>query len=86
MIHHIELGKDATTRSKQVGALIHAGRIQYGGNQKLKIYGLLSCASGKRMKPANRVFFENENEAIAAGYRPCGHCMREKYRAHQQAR
>jgi methylphosphotriester-DNA--protein-cysteine methyltransferase len=80
MIHHIDLGADVASRSKRVRALIHAGSIQFGGNKKLKIYGLLSCSSGKRMKPENRVFFENEQEAIAAGYRPCAHCMREKYR------
>ncbi|HEY1202931.1 MAG TPA: Ada metal-binding domain-containing protein [Niastella sp.] len=50
-----------------------------GGYSHGKIYGTLSCASGKRMKAENRVFFQNEAEAIAAGYRPCGHCMRKKY-------
>jgi methylphosphotriester-DNA--protein-cysteine methyltransferase len=28
----------------------------------------------------HRVFFANEGDAIAAGYRPCGNCMRERYR------
>ena len=54
--------------------------IQYAGNSKLKIFGLLSCRSGKRMKNENRVFFKTETEAIAAGFRPCGHCMRDQYR------
>ncbi len=27
-----------------------------------------------------RVFFKDEATAIAAGYRPCGCCMREKYK------
>ncbi|HET6544318.1 MAG TPA: Ada metal-binding domain-containing protein [Chryseolinea sp.] len=54
--------------------------IQYAGNSKLKIFGLLSCRSGKRMKNKNRVFFKTETEAIAAGFRPCGHCMRDQYR------
>jgi methylphosphotriester-DNA--protein-cysteine methyltransferase len=26
-----------------------------------------------------RVFFANEKDAIAAGYRPCGRCLRDKY-------
>ena len=54
--------------------------IQYAGNSKLKIFGLLSCRSGKRMKNKNRVFFKTETEAIAAGFRPCGHCMLDQYR------
>jgi methylphosphotriester-DNA--protein-cysteine methyltransferase len=54
--------------------------ITLGGNAKLKIYGLLSCSSGKRMKTVNRVFFQNEQEALADGYRPCGHCLREEYK------
>jgi methylphosphotriester-DNA--protein-cysteine methyltransferase len=27
-----------------------------------------------------RVFFKDEETAIAAGYRPCGTCMKEKYK------
>ncbi len=30
--------------------------------------------------PRHRVFFADEAVAIAAGYRPCGACLREKYR------
>ena len=54
--------------------------IQYAGNSNLKIFGLLSCRSGKRMKNENRVFFKTETEALTAGFRPCGHCMRDQYR------
>lgn len=54
--------------------------ICFGGNRKLKIYGTLPCKSGKRMKIENRVFFKSEKEAIKNGYRPCGHCMKTKYR------
>ena len=28
----------------------------------------------------NRVFFADEETAIAAGYRPCGICMKEEYK------
>jgi hypothetical protein len=63
-----------------VRAFIKNGTIKLGGNIPLKIYGTLQCKSGKRMKIENRVFFTNENEAITEGYRPCGHCMREKYK------
>jgi methylphosphotriester-DNA--protein-cysteine methyltransferase len=59
--------------------LIQSGDVTHGGNSKLKIYGTLACASGKRMKKQNRVFFSSEQEAEQNGYRPCGHCLREKY-------
>jgi methylphosphotriester-DNA--protein-cysteine methyltransferase len=49
------------------------------GNQRLKIYGTLDCSSGKRMKKENRIFFNDEMDAVLAGYRPCGHCLKEKY-------
>jgi hypothetical protein len=78
-MRHIELGVDVAARQTAVRRLIRNGTITLGGNGPAKIYGTLSCASGKRMKAANRVFFKSEAEAIAAGYRPCAHCMREKY-------
>lgn len=55
-----------------------------GGHRRLKIYGRLDCpsalrhiAAGKYVK--HRVFFADEAVAVAAGYRPCGICMREQY-------
>jgi hypothetical protein len=86
MFQHIQLGKTAFTRSRKLSLLITSGEISLGGNSKLKIYGTLSCQSGKRMKPFNRVFFSSEQEAINAGYRPCGHCMKEAYRLWQKTR
>lgn len=69
MIHHSDLTK---TKLHQ---LIQRGDITLGGNRKLKIYGLLTCGSGKRMKRENRVFFRNEMEAHSAGFRPCKNCL-----------
>ena len=34
---------------------------------------------GKRMKRASRVFFGDAAEAREAGFRPCGHCLRDDY-------
>lgn len=45
-----------------------------GGRPDRKIYGLLTCASGMRMKKRNRVFFSSVQAALAAGYRPCKIC------------
>ncbi len=64
---------------KEVISLIRAGEIPIAGNSRLKIFGRLNCASGKRMKKENRVFFKNETEAIESGFRPCGHCMHDQY-------
>jgi hypothetical protein len=54
-----------------------------GGNSKMKIYGQLDCYSAnsalKNGYDKIRVFFADEATAIAAGYRPCGNCMRERY-------
>lgn len=55
-----------------------------GGNKKLKIYGKLDCPSAKRWIEKgyyvkNRVFFKDEDTAVAAGYRPCAVCMKHKY-------
>ena len=56
-----------------------------GGHRKLKIYGRLDCPSAlkyiaKGQYVQHRVFFANEEVAIAAGYRPCAICMPEAYK------
>ena len=56
-----------------------------GGNKKLKIYGKLDCKSAlnwiqKGKYVSNRVFFEDEEIAKEAGYRPCGICMKKEYK------
>lgn len=58
---------------------------QLGGHRGLKIYGKLDCPSALRHIAAgkyiqHRVFFADEETALAAGYRPCGVCMKEHYR------
>lgn len=59
--------------------------LLFAGNAQLKIYGRLTCSSGKRMLKSNRVFFVDEQEAIAQGYRPCGHCMKQAYKKWKDA-
>ncbi|MFY0598252.1 MAG: metal-binding protein [Cyclobacteriaceae bacterium] len=70
MIPHDEINNKTLHRK------IRLSEITFGGNQKLKIYGRLSCKSGKRMKRENRVFFNTAKQAVKHGYRPCGHCLR----------
>ena len=57
-----------------------------GGHRARKLYGLFNCppalraiARGGYVK--NRVFFQDEAIAVAAGYRPCAVCLPEKYAA-----
>jgi hypothetical protein len=74
------LGKDRQLYSSGI-----PGRL--GGNGQMKIYGQLNCSSAIRAVAAgntyqkHRVFFADEATAIAAGYRPCGNCMRDQYKA-----
>ncbi len=65
----------------EIQSKIKKGEIAFAGNRNLKIYGLLNCASGKRMKKQNRVFFVSETEALKNGYRPCGNCTYKNYQA-----
>jgi len=61
-----------------------------GGYSKKKIYGRLDCPSALNAIKCGgyvpyRVFFKDEETAIAAGYRPCGTCLPEKYEAWKKA-
>jgi methylphosphotriester-DNA--protein-cysteine methyltransferase len=61
-----------------------------GGHRRLKIYGRLDCPNALHWLALghyaqHRVFFADEDTALAAGYRPCARCLRERHRAWQQA-
>ena len=70
------LGADGVVRDSATRGLL-------GGNRRLKIYGRLDCQSARRALARGyakrRVSFADEPTAIAAGYRPCGICMRTQY-------
>ncbi len=58
----------------------------WGGHCGTKIYGRLDCPAALRAIARGgyvryRVFFADEETAIAAGYRPCGACCQDRYRA-----
>jgi hypothetical protein len=51
-----------------------------GGHRRTRVYGRLDCPGALRWIAKghyvrHRVFFADEETAIAAGYRPCGHCL-----------
>jgi hypothetical protein len=57
-----------------------------GGHRRTRIYGRLDCPSARRALArggyaGERVFFADEATAVAAGYRPCSVCLRERYAA-----
>jgi hypothetical protein len=73
------LGTDGIYESATKGTL--------GGNRESRIYGRLDCPAATRAFDQGykkiRVFFADEASAIAARYRPCGTCMRERYQQHE---
>ncbi|MFF4963163.1 Ada metal-binding domain-containing protein [Streptomyces sp. NPDC001222] len=61
-----------------------AAKGLWGGHRDSKIYGRLDCpdalraiARGGYVK--HRVFFADEATAVAAGFRPCGACCKDRY-------
>jgi methylphosphotriester-DNA--protein-cysteine methyltransferase len=61
-----------------------------GGNRRGRLYGRLDCPSALRAirrggYVRHRVFFADEATAVAAGYRPCGTCLRAEYDAWKDA-
>lgn len=58
----------------------------WGGHRRGRIYGRLDCPSALRVIArggyvTHRVFFADEPTAVAAGYRPCAVCSRDRYLA-----
>ena len=55
-----------------------------GGNSRLGIYGRLDCTAADRALlqgyAKHRVFFADEDAAITNGFRPCGTCLRDRYK------
>lgn len=57
---------------------------ELGGHRGNRIYGRLDCAGAQRWIAkghyvSQRVFFADEDAAIAAGFRPCASCMPAEY-------
>lgn len=78
------LGADGETYESKTKA-------KYGGVRNGKVYGELDWPAALRViakggpYKKHRVFFADEATAIAAGYRPCATCMREKYKEWKHA-
>lgn len=62
-----------------------------GGHRGNRVYGRLDCAGARRWLArghyvSQRVFFADEETAVAAGYRPCAGCMPAQYASWKEAR
>ena len=67
----------------------HPGTL--GGHRRTRVYGRLDCPGalrwiGKGHYARHRVFFADEETAIAAGYRPCARCHPDRYRSWKETR
>ena len=58
---------------KRLERLAKSG-FRYEGVRSTKVFCLPTCHHGRRAKEENFVFFHDEAEARAAGYRPCRSC------------
>jgi len=69
------------------GGRLYASPVKgaLGGHRRMKVYGRLDCPSALRAIARggyvrHRVFFADEETAVAAGYRPCAVCCADRYR------
>jgi len=73
------LGPNGFYWTKDPGTLGgHAGQHVYG---RLDCPVALSLIRRGKFKTESRVFFKDAATARACGYRPCGACLRDEYRA-----
>jgi methylphosphotriester-DNA--protein-cysteine methyltransferase len=71
------IGRDGRPYASEAKGLL-------GGHRRTKVYGTMDCPVAlsllrRGFEPKHRVFFADEETAIAAGFRPCGACLRERY-------
>ena len=71
------IGRDGRPYASETKGLL-------GGNRRTEVYGTMDCPVAlsllrRGFEPRHRVFFADEETAIAARFRPCGACLRERY-------
>ncbi|RYF77123.1 MAG: metal-binding protein [Cytophagaceae bacterium] len=81
MIRQTGLGSTRFAQLRALVRFIQGGAVTLGGHRTGKLYGQLNCRAGKRMDAHNRVFFQDEAAAVAAGFRPCAVCLPEAYKS-----
>ena len=82
---HKLLGPEGFYMSETPGTLGGYKAVKRMGPHRDNIYGRLDCPTALRVLSQggyeDRVFFADEETAIAAGFRPCYVCLRERYDA-----
>jgi methylphosphotriester-DNA--protein-cysteine methyltransferase len=82
-------------RYRLIGAdgreVLSARKGTLGGHRRTKVYGRLDCPGALRWIAKghyvrHRVFFADEETAVAAGYRPCAGCLPDRYAAWKAGR
>ncbi len=81
-----QLGKTYTLTGRDGKPYASPAPGAWGGHRRTKIYGRLDCPGALRVIARGgyvryRVFFADEETAIAAGYRPCASCCKDRYLA-----
>ena len=54
--------------------LLTSTAFAYVGNMSSKKFHYDNCRAASKIKAGNRTTFESRDEAISAGYKPCGIC------------
>lgn len=65
---NITVGTESTTQQSP------AKSNAYCGNKNSKVFHKSNCGSVSTMKNENKVFFNNRDEFIKNGYKPCSRC------------
>lgn len=75
--HVILLQSQQTAMSAKRGIWQHWSehKNNYVGNKRSRRFHLVSCSSGKRIKPQNRIAFKKKWDAYWEGYAPAKGCM-----------
>ncbi len=54
--------------------LLTSTAFAYVGNISSRKFHYEACRAAKKIKTGNRTTFETRDEAVGAGYKPCGIC------------
>jgi methylphosphotriester-DNA--protein-cysteine methyltransferase len=76
-------------RDRRPYSSAHPGTL--GGHRRTRVYGRLDCPTALRAIARggyvrHRVFFADEETAVAAGFRPCAVCLPGAYAAWREGR
>ena len=65
---------DLTSYTYNAGEDRSADGLNYIGNQSSHVFHYSTCSGAKTMNEKNKIVFENREDAIKAGYKPCSSC------------